>query len=408
MKYTLFLQGEGLTADEKRPFITVHENRVVDVSVTCQKAGIQVGWSVDTAKAVLPDVAIHESDSRLAEMMEKVYQSLWQFSPFLQTRATDAFLQLPAPSPPFQEVRNLLMLLDGIFSPEQRIRVGLAENPFLAEALVAWSRLERVPQARYYRVKRQHLIVAPSLASGRSLESFDVTSHWIRQIPIQALWFIDERDKTRMAELGIHRLIELENVHEERLISQFGKRTHLWKSLFRQEVGGKLHVNYPPHERRLSWRAEMGEEMPIAQFVTLFHEMAEQLSSHLQKEGIGALTFCIACRTERGLQQFERVAKEPIFKLDQLLAQRAAVECQILGEKLEAMDLVAFDLQPLRVVQSSFFLYQNTFLPSIQREKTAFEEVREQLQHKFPSLKKGMSIHYREKRLQAIQQGAYV
>ncbi|WAH40808.1 hypothetical protein NZD89_21305 [Alicyclobacillus fastidiosus] len=409
MKYTLFGQGEGVCteAPANSPYVTVDSSQVVtDVSVSAGRAGVRMGWPLRTAMAVTPNLIVFSHPERTTDTMHKVYRALWNVSPFLRTVDSNAFfLQVPGEDVPLAEVRQVLLEIHRVLHAEQRFRAGLAENPFLAEALVAWSRLERVPGALYYRVRQQQLIVSPGLA--RWLDTGEeIETRWLEQMPIPALWYIPEKQREQLLQLGVHRLRDLKGISDELLSVHFGKEAWLWRRAMEQVPGGKIQVNYPAIEQRCSWRAPIGEESGIEVVESLMESMAAQLCGELQRVSAGAMSIGVSWRTETGRGSYEHAARSPVYQPFSLIAGLEAGRLQMVGRRLELLDVYVSDLRPLQSVQAGFVLYEDAFYPLAQIERSRMEDVRVQLAHKFPKkLQIGIKPTFREARLAAIERG---
>ncbi|WAH35786.1 Y-family DNA polymerase [Alicyclobacillus dauci] len=409
MKYTLFGQGEGLSGDAKTAYVTVSDDVIVDASVSAMKAGIRLGWPLKTALAMLPHVLVCTYPESPTPAMQAIYRTLWSISPFLCTTTMHNafFLQIPGEKPPVAEVRQLLLDMEQHLTEEQRFRVGLAENPFLAQALVAWSRIERVEGALYVRVRRQQLLISPAVAGClRGADALDTS--WSEQMPIAAIWFISKADREALQGLGIHRLGDLSNVTDTLLAAHFGKESWLWRRTLEQTPGGQVQVNYPPVERRMSWRAPIGEDSTTDVVETLLNSMATTLCLELQKASAGALGLGLSWRTEEGRGCYEQMAKQPVYQPFSLVAQLSPGRFQIVGERLSSLDVYVFELRPLESVQSGFLLYDNAFYPISTKSKADLEEVRTHLMRKFPKqIKMGAKPTFREQRLDAIREGRF-
>jgi hypothetical protein len=213
MRFTLFGVGEGILTESTDPlWVCARENIVTDVSLSARALGIKGGWSVKSARAVVPQLAVYEEPDQTSPIMEEVWRILWTCSPWLETVNKNAFyLQIPGKHPPIREVRDLLLSLDERLSVEQRFRVGLAESPDLARGLVEWSRLERIAGARYYKVGRQQWLLSPALASVTSRKTRGSSANWIQSMPIQCHWKLLEKNREQLK--GYHDLRNLLQYH---------------------------------------------------------------------------------------------------------------------------------------------------------------------------------------------------
>ncbi|MFB5190392.1 hypothetical protein [Alicyclobacillus fastidiosus] len=409
MKYTLYGQGEGVCAQApaNSPYVTINSSDVVkDVSISAGRAGVRTGWPLRTAVAAVQNLMVFSHPERTTDTMQKVYRALWNVSPFLRTVDDNAFfLQVPAEKVPLEEVRQVLLEVDQVLHAEQRFRVGLAENPFLAEALVAWSRLERVPGALYYRVHQQQLIISPGVAKSLDMGA-ELETSWLEQMPISALWYIPEKQREQLRQLGVHRLRDFKAISDQLLSVHFGKEAWLWRRTLEQLPGGKIQVNYPAIEQRCSWRAPIGEESGIEVVEPLMESMAAQLCGQLQRVSAGALCIGLSWRTETGRGSYEYQARSPVYQPFSLIAGLEVGRLQMVGRRLEMLDVYVSDVRPLQSVQAGFVLYEDAFYPLAQVERSRMEDVRAQLTHKFPKkLQIGIKPAFREARLAAIEQG---
>ncbi|WP_067619400.1 Y-family DNA polymerase [Alicyclobacillus acidiphilus] len=405
MRYTLFGEGEGVTAEHTGPFVTVLDNKVTDASISARTAGIRTGWSVQEAQSMLPGIHVAAQPNTRTPAMEFVCQTLWRISPHVQAVDPNAFfVQIPDSIPPLSEVQSLLKVFDSGLNKEQRFRVGLAENPFLAQALVAWSRLERIPGAGCYRVGRQQLVVSPGILRCSGQGKLD--TGWISEFPLSMAWFMPMDVREQLRHLGIERLRDLIWISDSLLLSHFGKQSLLWKNLQEQVPGGKIQSNYPPLERRVSWRAPVDEYAPVEAMERILESLASELCDELQRISAGALRLAMDWRTDEGGGTYERLAKKPIYQPLPMVVQLMEGWCQVYGERLESLDLYVSEVRPLDAVQSGFLLYENAFYPlAPERERARLKDVHEQLSRKFPNLRMGTSLSFRERRLDIILRG---
>lgn len=221
-----------------------------------------------TAQALIPEIEILAEPVLPPPGVKLLWAILWKHSPWLEILDNHAFLlQISSQPSPFSEVRNIVQLINQQLSQEQRVRVGIAENPFLAQALVKWSYLEKVPGAVYRKVGRQHVVISPGITSTSVSESSRrrsshlktrqeiaaekpergiVSTQWIEQLPIQALWKLSLQERTELLRLGIRRLGDLQMISTEDLMTRFGTSAIRWLEYNDQSPGGKVNVNYPP------------------------------------------------------------------------------------------------------------------------------------------------------------------
>lgn len=436
MRFFLFGQGEGVRTDSQAVlWASVKDGKITDASISARKQGARPGMTAKAVQALVPGIVLHEESetSNPSETMKRIWEILWGVSPWLETVSEDAFLvQIPSARLPIREVRDLLLAIQKLLNEEQRFRLGLAENPFLARALVEWSRFERVPHAGYFKVRGQELLLSPGISEIRGTGMANpcmVNTDWVRQLPISALWVLPAPTQITLWELGIRRLSDLETVGLRQLQQRFGSTALMWLEWLNQHPGGRVNVNYPPAELFQSRQAEVGEQLPSAQYQGLLESMAQTLARELERSGTGARKVGIAWETPRdGRKQFEKVAKRLVYQPELLLAQvQSAIEV-LPDEGTERLELYVKNLQPLSSVQLTFwreetkerlFTEHDTErerpgrerfrLAVRQREEKHAQELEKllrQVNKKFPNgLQVGVRPSFRELRLQAVLQG---
>lgn len=408
MRYALFGRGEGVRVICDQPvWASALRDVVTDASVSARERGIRVGMSRSTAEALVPEVVWCAEDGQ-ASVMEGVWRALWQFSPWLETIDRDAFcLQISGRTVPLREVRGLLQQLDATLSTEQRLRTGLAENPFLARALVEWSWWERVPGAMYRKAGRQQLIVSPGIASGSAAASpAHVTApalSWVAGFPVQAMWLLPEQTRMALLQLGVRRLQDLQDIGAERLHRQFGKEANLWLRWLWQVPGQSVRVNYPPPEWRETWRANIDEAADRSGLPGLAESLATALAARLERAELGALVVGVTWQADIGTGGFERAAKRPAWRKDAILAQVRVGLAECTGRHIEELVVYARDLRPLSSVQLMWDIREGVLE---QASRQAGEDVRKlviQVNRKYPNgLCIGVRPGFRELRLQAV------
>ncbi len=404
MRFTLYGEAEGvLGRSQERYWATVAHNAVTDASVSARGKGIQPGMPIHVAKALLPSLVLEDEPDLPPPLMQSIWGVLWNVSPWLETVGKQAFyLQIPGKHPPLREVRRLLSTVEERLSDEQRVRVSLAENPFLARALWVWSRMERVPGAVYYKVGREQWLISPGLAQWGRRGPSDLVE-WIRNMPVAALWVLPDAKRTALQKLGVSRMNELAEIPSERLIRQFGKEALLWPRFLKQSPGGSVHVNYPPARMREVWRATLGEEVGLSALPEIMERLVLPLATELQKTGFGALKVGMAWETDAAGGAFEKVAKKPVYTAEAL---RAALvdgieDCR--GARLQMLEIYAEELRPLQSVQTSFVLKNGAFIPAEEQQKKDLGRLLTQVNRKFPKgLQVGLHPTFRELRLQAV------
>lgn len=431
MRFFLFGRGEGVRADCMASlWASVRDDKVTDASVSARKQGIRPGMKAKSAQALTPFLILCEDSEREgpSELVKRVWQLLWTFSPWLETISDHAFLlQIPGVQPPLREVRDLMLRLQALFTTEQRFRLGLAENPFLAKSLVAWSGMERVRDASYFKVREQELLVSPGLSpwvketfERKQRENTTVSTQWVRQLPLASLWLLPESTRSALWELGLRRLEDLETVAPQTLQQRFGKPALTWLQWLNQSPGGRVRVNYPPEKFACVWKSSVDERL-LPEFYSLkLTSLTEALARDLERTGTGALKVGMEWLSEQGKQCFERAVKRPAYQLDFLLAQLQPGLELLPACGIEQLKVYVESLQPLTPVQLSLWHESENVTRTAtcenQRErfgkglqereekrKREVERLLHQVNHKFPNgLQIGVRPTFRELRLQAL------
>ncbi|OFW79088.1 MAG: hypothetical protein A2201_12910 [Alicyclobacillus sp. RIFOXYA1_FULL_53_8] len=434
MRFFLFGRGEGVRADcEASLWASIREDKVTDASISARKQGVHSGMKAKSAQALVPSLTLCEDSEREgpSELVKRVWQLLWTFSPWLETISDHSFLlQIPAAQPPLREVRDLMLRLQALFTTEQRFRLGLAENPFLAKSLVAWSGVERVRDASYFKVREQELLVSPGLSpwlketlKSKPCENATVSTQWIRQMPLASLWLLPESTRFALWELGLRRLEDLETVAPRTLQQRFGKPALTWLQWLNQSLGGRVSVNYPPEKFSRVWKTAIDERLLPEFYFLKLTSLTEVLARDLERTGTGALKVGMEWVTEEGKQCFERALKHPAYQLDFLLAQLQSGLELLPACGIEQLTVYAEHLQPLTPVQLSLWHEGESVRQIVAREnlrerfgvevreseekrKSEVEKLLHQVNHKFPNgLHIGVRPTFRELRLQAVVQG---
>jgi hypothetical protein len=440
MRYTLFGRGEGVRVDCDHPqWACVDGDRVSDATVSARLQGVRPGISAGAAQALVPGIVLCEDEPSSSQTIETVWRMLWDHTPWLETVGKDSFiLQVAGPRPPLREVRDILLRIDQELPVQSRFRVGFAETPRLARALVEWSECScgRIPGAGYYTVGRQQLIVSPGLAvhgttrkpvlqrssqtrpvEARTAEERTTQTRaaeappWILNLPIQALWMLPQQTRDTLSRLGVHRLADLLTLPEADLINHFGRESLLWKQWFAESPPGRICVNYPPLQHRQVWQARAGETMHPGQLPELLKTLLTPIAVELNRAGAGALRLGLVWQSERGEARFERIAKAPVHRLDSLVAQLAegvdaCVRTAVETGGLERMEVYVADLRPFASSQSAFVLKNGLLLPATDVVKEEVGELLTQVNGRFPDkLRLGMRGAFRELRWRAVAEG---
>lgn len=434
MRFFLFGQGEGVRADSQAAlWAAIGDGKVTDASISARQQGVKRGMTAKSAQALIPGLVLYPESEKtmVSQTMQKIWGALWKISPWLETISEDSFLlQIPSAYPPIREVRDLSLDIQKLLNKEQRFRLGLAENPFLARALVEWSRLERVPGATYLKVREQELLLSPSIsklgyiscnASGDSTASI----RWIRSLPISALWPLPGAIQTTLLELGVRRLADLEELVNPRQLQQrFGTSALTWLEWLKQQPGGRVHVNYPPAQLVQIRQADAGEYLLPEHYPGLLDSMATTLARELERSGNGALQVGMVWETHERNESFEKISKRPIYQRELLLAQLTSGMESLPKEGVERLELYVRNIQPLTQIQMTFWCEEGAgqslsrreqpkpgqfYLTVIQRgeekQQRDIEKLIRQVNQKFPNgLKVGIRPTFRELRLNAVLQ----
>lgn len=405
MRFSLYGEGEGVLGEGEDSLWACNSTDIItDASISARELGIRPGMRVKVAQSLVPQLTLCP-EVQSSESMKSVWKALWAFSPWLETIPKQAFfLQIPGSVPPIREVRDLLLNMNTLLSEQQRLRIGFAENLFLAKALVAWSRVEAVRGAQYYKVGRQQWIVSPVLAEwGRTQRRPGDPGGWIEHMPISCLWVLPPNTRAALMKLGIERLRDLKSVSLSHLKKNFGKESLQWFRFLEQKWGGSVRVNYPPLAHRESWQAVGGEELDIRNGGALLQELTKTLAYRLTKDGLGALRVGMTWETDAGPGCFERIAKKPANQFEFLYSVIQPGVEQWVGERLETLTVYAEEIRPLVAIQSSFTVHRGAFIPTEEINKKDLTQVIYQVNRKFPKgLQIGLRPNFRELRLQAV------
>lgn len=403
VRYALFGRAEGIRCESTATYwASVQSETVTDATLSARAKGIRPGLSQRAAQALLPELEIHLEHDEPTAAMQVLWHTLYSVSPWLETVGHDAFyLQIPGHAPPLREVRDLLHEIDTLWGTEQRVRVGLAETPFLARALVAWSELCRVPGALYRKAGRQQLIISPGLGAQRQAGE----QGWFVQLPVRAMWMLPEGERDRLLALGVRRWIDLQSIPFKLLRRHFGKQAHLWLTDLTQLTRGDVHVNYPPTVHCASWTAGVGEDAPSHQGSLILTEVVSKLAADLRRTGIGALKLRLRWETEHQTEEVVRVMKQPVIRSDVILAQLQPALSGVNGS-LQKLEVFAEDIRPANTEQLLFTVHRNWLVPQQTIAQGEVESVLRQVNRKYPrKLQIGLRPSFRDMRLQAVLDG---
>lgn len=393
MRYTLYGSGEGIRVRTDAPLWASHRDGLVtDASISARKLSIQPLVQVKTALSLAPGLLLIEEEETSTRPIHGVWERMYQFSPWLQTAGWDAFyLQVTGAVIPLAELRQIAQALDAELTCEQRFRIGFAENPFLARALVEWSRYSRVPGAAYRRFGRQQVIVSPALTRG--------DRDWLAAMPLRLLWLIPAAAKEQLLALGVYTVAHLRALSTTMLRQRFGRESLVWLQTL-AEQSDRLTVNYPPTQRTASWvAAEQSEALAVRQLPHMLEGLAQEISQYMTKEGEGAMRVTLRWSTAEGEQgAYTRVAKHPIVRADFLLAQLLPA-CTRITERVTALSIALEGIRPLATEQLSFDLTGNTPDRDAAQRHDSITRTMLQINRKIPGgLALGLHPSYRELR----------
>ncbi len=411
MRFSFFGQGEGMHSDcDQRLWASVRDGIVTDASVSARKRGVGPGMTAASAEALVPGITLCGKDVLATCAITRVWNTIWSYTPWLETVNEDScWFQIPGDDPPLREARELLLNISQQLGEERRLRVGMAENPFLARALVAWSRLERVPNALYRKVGAEEWLISPGLAENRASPRRRVSGSveakkWFLRMPIRALWVLDPAVRDALIRLGIERLQDLVSVPSAQLQRHFGKESLLWARFLEQPAGGRLRVNYPPMDRREMWAATVDEPAAVDALQSIVQMLIQPISADLEKNGTGALKVGLRWGTDSHQGEYERTARRPLVSSDSLFAQLAPGFADCKGRSLELVEVFVEDLRPLSAIQTSFIVHEGMLLPTQSIERDELRKVIHQVNRKYPHvLNLGIRPRFRELRLSVAE-----
>jgi protein ImuB len=409
MKYSLYSLGEGLLADSPDSHYAVvnQQHEILDASISLRKKGVLPGMALKTAKALYKDIHVVDGAKGLSCSMQRVLNLLCTYTPWIQTERNDAFyIQLSDGTPPVCEVRNLLLDIDNLLSLEQRLRVGFAENPFLARALVEWSQIERIPDAIYRKVGRQCLIISPGLVRIARNDRNIRMVEWWGKLPVRALWTLSGNQREKLLKLGVYRLKDFRRIPDQALLSHFGKESLLWKQILSQQFGGSVFVNYPTYEKKSFWIADIHDKPDISSAGDIAGKLSQNLSNQLSRLHVGAMRIGIRCRTDRKEDERWRACKQPVFRSGDIFARIQPFLNEVQGTVLECIEIFGADIQSLMGIQTSFVLQGNQFRNDTNTIRADMNDVLSEIDTRFPNrLQVGVKPTFREIRLHKVMGG---
>lgn len=392
LRYTLYGIGEGIRVQTDESLWASHQSGLItDASLSARQLAVKPGIAIKAALSLVPGLRLIEEEAATVRPVRRVWEQLYQFSPWMQTVDWHGFyLQVTGRTPPFEELREIAQALDELLTPEQRFRIGFAENPFLARALVEWSRCDRIPRAAYRRFGREQVIVSPALARGER--------NWLSAMPLHPLWIIPKPVKEQLHTLGVYTVEQLLALPGTMLRRRFGKEALVWLQSLAQQ-SDRLAVNYPPATRTAAWIAKQADALEILQIPHVLDGFAQELSHHLVCAGEGAMRVTLRWTSLDGKQdQYTRVAKHPIVRADFLLAQLLPA-CTQITEQVTELSLLLDGIRPLATEQLSFDLTESASDDSSSYKQNSIARTLLQINGKMPgSLMLGMRPTYRELR----------
>jgi len=409
MRFTSYCVGEGVRSVSTHVLWATHSTVgvVTDASITARARGVHPGLSTRAAKAMVPELECILETEELANVMDNVVQIIAAGTPWIERIESDTlYFQLPGKQPPMREVRSILASVDQLLSKEQCIRIGMAETPYLARTLVEWHRVERVPEALYWRVGRQTWLVSPGIAAMIHGKSQHPSLAWLSQLPILAFWRVPIEVRERLVSLGVYRLEGLRTIPQAYLKRQFGLESLEWLEWLNRLPQGSIQINYPRQQSAVQWTSDIGEAAPVSAFHEILAGLAERLERLLLKQSMGALKLSLEWETERGIGCFQRAFKHPVVDKEALFS---AVEAErVNGRRLGSVQLIAEDLQVLVAVQQRLpeWLVRSRGSRGMAKEVANLPRLVRHVNRKFPgALQMGIQPTFRELRLQAARSG---
>lgn len=417
MRFTLFVVGEGVRSTACDAMWATHtaDGQITDASLSARKKGVRSGMTVRSAQALVQGLRCELEGASNQDGMEAILRALVEATPWVERIGPDTCLvQVSGLRPPMREIRGLIEQIRLRLHEEQRILVGMASTPHLARTLVAWSRIERVPDALYWRVERHPWLIAPDIAATLQGASFPMLP-WLSRLPIPAFWPLSEKERTRLFALGIYRLGDLSSLPKSYLIRQFGREALLWIRWLDTLPTGALRVNYPHPACTDEWLADVMEAVDGRQMAEIVRQVAGNVSESLRQSGLGTLRLVLEWESETTSGSYEHTFKEPVASQEALLAGLQPGLQLDVTEKLTAVRLMATRLQTLVSVQLPLHLEVSRV--EISRADTSharmngaedgqahhLQRIVRHLNRKFPGgLRYGIRPSFRELRLQAV------
>lgn len=409
MRYTMFIQGEGVLLQSSQRWWAVVQNGIVmDASISAANRGIRVGMAEKTAKAVLPQLVIHPLSPQSLKIMQTIWNIVESYTPWLE--AVDEknrwfYAQIPAGQGSSEEVREIIYRIHRELTEEQRIRVGLAESKIAARVLVEWSKVGRVRGAGLFTLKQQQLIVSPGILRGKASLQEGISTKWTDGVPVAILWALPENTRKELLALGVRTFGQFQRIPDEDLKLRFGKDIWDVKGMFeKNSLLPPFRVGKnSPGEFTERWVAPLGECIAATMGPIIAEKLLDNLMQRLFRAGVGVGKLRMRWETDKEIQGFSRAFEKPLWGKERLLSHVLLGLRGIQGETLQFLEISAERQTLLAGRQASFVVKDNRILPmqSITSEK--IHQVLFHLNRKFPDkLMQGIKPGFRELRLKAI------
>ncbi|SIS78758.1 Y-family DNA polymerase [Alicyclobacillus vulcanalis] len=388
MRFSLYGECEGLLGESRGPFVVEAEGVIVDISRTAARAGVQLGMTVGEAVALVPGCHVTPATEESASWRH-LRQVLWAHTPWVETHPLERrfWIEISGARIPLSELRQIACEIRQGLTEEQRIVFALARTPWQARMLLSWSRHERVPGALYRKLGSEALVVAPDLLAKNRAD-------WSRA-PVAAAWWIPAKAREELVALGVFRLEDLENIPDASLCARFGEGARVWRT-----GGGQRQILRPdgaPDAWSVSWRAD-AEGVPLEHAVAQTRRCVEALCKDLAQVGLAAQTLCVTVWTDAQEIRWEKRLAKPTHRPDALWAQISWPKEMEQVRRCWGAELCATDVTQLQPVQANLFEQtkeMGALKPKVVTEVAAWEP----LMARWPKLRRGMAVDFRERRL---------
>lgn len=406
MKFILWGRIEGIRADAVSPcWVGIEDNRVIDLSAAARAAGIRTGFSAAAAQALLPEIEVQPLRTEPSDLMQQVWQTVYDFTPWLQTVGLNGFCaQITHDISPLAEVRQLLERLASQLAGTGRLTLGLARLPEEARTVVAWHDWAldtggALPPGMRIAFESHVLLCAAHLTA----DIRPALPVWLTKLPIPAAWFIPAKAQAELMQLGIHTYGGLLLADRDRLLRRFGKEAAAWLQWFELAPYG-IQSNYPPRQLERVWQAAAGESVSGSCFNELLDQLLTGIGPQMERNGLGAETIELEWITEAGHQHWQRRAGQLTGSPSawRVLAEPAASTCE--GQQLEQMRVVLTGVRPLQSVQAALLPKSGTSQLSA-REARALQHLCQRIERRYPgAVAFGLKPSFRELRWRALSE----